>query len=224
MAIQTFNPPVPPSEGTSATQKVNLLKAEFGDGYIQTTRNGLRHLKKSIRLSWDMLTPTHAEEILDFFYDHGGYTSFLYTPSDELTPMKWLCNEWSDTRGQGGFRSIEASFEECFDDRGIIEYGVGIGVARAGAGFGTVAYSAASFESYFDSAGQGTAWAFGTGISEYVFAAAGTGSATAVGVRVLGRPGAAAGVGASVVAGTAVKNSNGFAFGLGSAQAVGATV
>ena len=63
MAFPTFTPPVPPSPGTANKPKVKLLKAEFGDGYTQTTRDGLNHVRRTLSLKWEFLTPTQAKTI-----------------------------------------------------------------------------------------------------------------------------------------------------------------
>jgi len=61
-----------------------------------------------------VLRPTDAAIILEFFRSHSGVTPFLYTPSDEADPVQWKCKEWSDRRGNGGFRSISATFTQDF--------------------------------------------------------------------------------------------------------------
>jgi len=114
MALETFVPPIPPSPGTRARPKVRLLKAEFGDGYTQTTRDGINHIRKTLELEWETLTPAQAKQITDFLERHGGDIPFYYTPSNETVPIKWTCEEWEDTRGQGGLRTVTCTFEQSF--------------------------------------------------------------------------------------------------------------
>lgn len=121
MTIQTFNPAIAPSPGTSATQKLKLLKAEFGDGYVQTVQNGLNYERRSLRLTWDLLHPSDAIYITDFLTLHGGNYPFWYTPSDEANAIKWTCVDWSDDRIDSGYRRISATFEESFDTRTTLD-------------------------------------------------------------------------------------------------------
>ncbi len=114
MPYTTFIPPVPPSPGTSDTPKIRKLEAEFGDGYSQAVPDGINHIRREMTLDWDLLTPTQSNEIIDFFRARGGCEPFFWTPSDELTPLKWICAEWSDKRGEGGMRSVSAKFMQSF--------------------------------------------------------------------------------------------------------------
>lgn len=114
MAITTFTPAIAPSPGTGEEIELKLLSAQFGDGYTQTTRDGLNHIRKSLSLSWDLLTPSQADAILNVMRAYGGDTPFLYTPSDEATPVQWVCKKWSFRRNGGGMRSVSLTFEADF--------------------------------------------------------------------------------------------------------------
>lgn len=114
MALATFTPPIPPSPGTKTSRKLRILTVEFGDGYTQETRDGLNHIRKSITLEWKVLLPADLATIDTFFTTQGGDTPFYYTPSDESTPIKWTCKDWSDTRDKAGMRGIRATLEQSF--------------------------------------------------------------------------------------------------------------
>jgi phage-related protein len=114
MTLQTFTPPRAPSPGTTRKPKLALLKAEFGDGYSQTSRDGLNHVRRTLALAWEALTPSQAQAITGFLEQHGGDTPFHYTPSDEAIPVQWTCEDWSDEAGGVGFRTITATFEQSF--------------------------------------------------------------------------------------------------------------
>ena len=115
MSFATFTPPIAPSPGTQVKPKIKLLKAEFGDGYTQYTPDGLNSIKRSLTLNWETLLPSQAASIVSFLTAQGGYKPFYYTPSDETTPIKWLCEVWDDKRGNGGLRTVNATFEESFN-------------------------------------------------------------------------------------------------------------
>jgi phage-related protein len=114
MTLNTFNPDPPPSPGTDIKRKPKLLKADFGDGYSQATRDGVNWIKNSLTLTWETLTLDQAVVIDTFFSDQGGDVPFYYTVSDDLAPTKWTCEDWSVKRGQGGLRTINATLTQNF--------------------------------------------------------------------------------------------------------------
>ncbi len=114
MAIPTFTPPKPPSPGTERKPELKIKTTEFGDGYTQETADGLNHIRRTISLTWETLTPTERNTIDSFMTERGGYLPFYYTPSDESTPVKWTCKEWGDRSGKMGFKTFSATFKQYF--------------------------------------------------------------------------------------------------------------
>lgn len=114
MALQTFSPSVAPSPGTSRKPEVKVLVASFGDGYSQAAPDGLNHIRRTLTLFWEKLTPTQADAIDTFLTTHGGVTPFYYTPSDEDDPVKWVCREWDQRTGKSGFREFNAVLRQDF--------------------------------------------------------------------------------------------------------------
>jgi phage-related protein len=111
MTLATFNPPVGPSPGTSTRPELRLKKAEFGDGYTQTTRDGLNHLRRVVALKWDMLTEPQADTIEVFFETQGGDMPFLYALRGDVL-RQWTCEEWERTRDSPN--TVSATLRECF--------------------------------------------------------------------------------------------------------------
>ena len=114
MAYETFYPIVPPSPGTSDKPEIKLLEAEFGDGYSQAVPDGINHIRRNMSLSWDLLTPSQASVIIDFFIARKGCEPFWWTPSDEITPIKWVCKDWDSKKTTGGFIEISAKLKQSF--------------------------------------------------------------------------------------------------------------
>lgn len=114
MPLDTFTPPIPPSPGTSNKPELKILDAAFGDGYDQPTPDGLNHIRRVLSLQWETLTPANCKTITDFLEGKLGTEPFYYTPSDEVSPVRWTCREWNDRRGQRGFRMLSATFREYF--------------------------------------------------------------------------------------------------------------
>ncbi|TIX27745.1 phage tail protein [Mesorhizobium sp.] len=113
MTWQTFNPPVAPSPGTRNKPEIKLLKADFGDGYTQTSPDGLNHIRRTLSLNWECLLPWQKDQIVQFFEDHAGWEPFYYTPSNENQPVKWTCEDWDDTRASDGFK-VSAILKQDF--------------------------------------------------------------------------------------------------------------
>lgn len=99
MALVTFTPIVRPSPGAAHAQKVSLLRSDFGDGYTQSSPNGINHIRKSITLKWNGLGEDDVASLDAFFVSQGGNKAFYYTPYGMTEAMKWTCEEWSASSG-----------------------------------------------------------------------------------------------------------------------------
>ena len=95
MALPTFNPPIAPSPGQAQEPRIQLRKAEFGDGYTQASPRGLNHIRQVVTLRWDGLTSDQMQELRTFFEGRAGYRVFLYQPHGFTEPLKWTCEEWN---------------------------------------------------------------------------------------------------------------------------------
>jgi phage-related protein len=95
MPTPTFTPSVLPSPGTKWKKEVKLREAGFGDGYSQTSPDGLNHIRRTVQLSWEVLPKTVAIELDDFFTARGGSQPFLFQPEGFLAPVKWTAKDWS---------------------------------------------------------------------------------------------------------------------------------
>jgi phage-related protein len=112
MPLQTFDPPVGPSPGTRKGRDMDILEAEFGDGYSQPTPNGYNHMRRTLSLNWDGLSRRQADYISQFFEEHGGTKAFYYTPANETKPVKWICSSWEES--VQGITKITAEFKQSF--------------------------------------------------------------------------------------------------------------
>lgn len=115
MTLATFTPPRAPSPGTADKPKVKWLKSDFGDGYSSYAPDGLNNIKRTLSLTWEDCLPTQATSITSFLFAQAALAMpFYYTPSDETTPVKWTCENWEDKRGDGGLRTVTATFDQSF--------------------------------------------------------------------------------------------------------------
>ncbi len=107
MFIPTFTPPIEPSS-IKNTPKLKLLQASFGDGYSQTTRDGMNHMRTILTLEWEVLTPEQSTAIISFFEERGGDLPFNYAGK------RFTCADWNESTGRANLRSISATFEQDF--------------------------------------------------------------------------------------------------------------
>ena len=113
MTLATFNPPRPPHAGTKAKSEFKLLKAEFGDGYTQTARDGLNHIRQVATLTWDRIPDDDAFDIVDFVEEQGGDRPFLYALPGQPV-RKWTCEECELTRHEGFRSSVQIVLRQSF--------------------------------------------------------------------------------------------------------------
>lgn len=109
--LNTFVPPIAPSSGTKSKPELKLKEAPFGDGYTQTTRDGLNHIRRVASLQWDILLENQATAIEAFLESQGGDTPFYYALRGDSV-RKWTCKDWDRTRGE--VNKVSATLREDF--------------------------------------------------------------------------------------------------------------
>lgn len=114
MALQTFAPPVPPSEPLPRPVTATVIETPFGDGYKQRAADGLNSMSEVLRLSWVRLSRANADMIEDFLRDHAGSKPFLYRPPGAAAPKQWVCKGWEPTDLRAGKVNLTATFEQDF--------------------------------------------------------------------------------------------------------------
>ena len=79
MAVDTFNPTLPPQEEPSGQGTLRAREIKFGDGYSASFGDGLNNEEQT----WPMTyvgTDAEIAPILAFVRAHKGYISFYWTP------------------------------------------------------------------------------------------------------------------------------------------------
>ena len=114
MTIATFIPPIDPSPGTSDKPEINVVEADFGDGYSQATRQ-LNNVRRVMTLKWDVLDANETVEIIDFLAAQGGTTPFHYKVPGEAAPILWTCKDYQTDYAAVGYRSITATLRQSFN-------------------------------------------------------------------------------------------------------------
>jgi phage-related protein len=110
MAVDTFS--WVPSYTSRMTRKPSVLEAEFGDGYVQDSPEGINSTRMVYTLVFDV-APATADLIDAFLAAHVGLP-FIWTPPRK-TALRWRCNdEWGVGEESFGLVSVTATFKQDF--------------------------------------------------------------------------------------------------------------
>ncbi|NYZ23083.1 phage tail protein [Azospirillum oleiclasticum] len=108
----TFEPALAPLVGFTQKPRIKLLKAEFGDGYIQRAPDGINHIAYNYEFKWEGPV-AKIDEIVSFLHARRAVDRFLYTPPGELVTRSFVCQAWERTKN-GELASLSATFEQVF--------------------------------------------------------------------------------------------------------------
>ncbi len=87
-------------------------KAKFGDGYEQTSGDGMNTKLQVWNLNFEGVV-SEMKPIKDFFDLHEGRKSFIWTPPLENMGL-WKCEEYKITALAAARFSISATFKQAF--------------------------------------------------------------------------------------------------------------
>lgn len=110
MTLETFtwSPRVNPTQ----TVSMRVRKAQFGDGYIQASGDGINTRSQE----WDLNfvgTESYIEEIKAFLDSHEGYRAFQWKPPLEPLGL-YRCEQYKPTPMGGGNFALTATFLQAF--------------------------------------------------------------------------------------------------------------
>jgi phage-related protein len=93
---------------------------KFGDGYEQRLANGINNLQEEYGVSFSTRTKAEIDDIIAFFENKGGVTSFTYTVPDtnesgNEVAIKVVCEEWNKTYDYGDYYSASATFRRVYE-------------------------------------------------------------------------------------------------------------
>lgn len=100
--------------GSQLDTKARVLKAAFGDGYVQRVADGRNSIVGMYSVMFQNLRESEAATLLDFLKARKGYQAFNYTPPGESTARLWVCEEWSKNHTDANIVSVTAKFQEVF--------------------------------------------------------------------------------------------------------------
>ncbi len=102
-----------PSFGTSAETEPRTLMAQFGNGYVQESADGINAILRNWSLTFNNRSMTQLLDIDTFLRARGGAERFYWTqppPFDAEGAKAWVCKQWSWTYSGGLISGISATF------------------------------------------------------------------------------------------------------------------
>ncbi len=104
-----------PDYGASKKSQPNVRNSQFGSGYSQRVSFGLNQDLKVWSLSWENRSENDANSIEDFLERQKGVLAFFWSPPDESTTYKWICQDWTKTMPYSNLFNISATFVQVSD-------------------------------------------------------------------------------------------------------------
>ena len=112
--MATF-PAITPTYGASKSSQPTVRTVQFGDGYQQRLTVGINQNPKRWNLTWEV-SETDADTIETFLNNRAAdNASFDWTPLDEATSYKWICQEWNKSIPYKNRATITATFQQVFE-------------------------------------------------------------------------------------------------------------
>ena len=111
--MATF-PSITPTYGLQKSSAPNIRKVQFGDGYEARLTYGINQNPKVFNLTFEV-SETDADTIETFLEARGGAESFDWSPPDETTTYKWICQDWSKSIPYLNRATITVTFQQVFE-------------------------------------------------------------------------------------------------------------
>lgn len=104
------------SPGSAIETEFKVKIAEFGDGYIQRSGDGINSVRDTYTVAIENLTQAEADAIVSFLKARRGYEAFLWTAPRESTARQWICKDKIKRTHVGGTTdTLSLTFIEVFD-------------------------------------------------------------------------------------------------------------
>ena len=114
-----------PDKSLKRASKPNVRTADFGDGYEQRSRSGLNSIKETYTVNLSNRPKETADDIVKFFDDKAGITSFSFTIPDSnsttndsagnpVSTIKVVCEKYSIKYGNANHYDVTATFRRVY--------------------------------------------------------------------------------------------------------------
>jgi len=104
------------SQSSGKTLQINMLVAQYGDGYSQRTPNGLNYAKQQWTISWENISNTDLTTIENAIANtRYGADAFTWTPFNETTQKKFLYQGHDVVFLSGDLCTVNMNMTQVFD-------------------------------------------------------------------------------------------------------------
>ena len=103
------------SYGISLSKEYRILTSTFGDGYTQRVGDGINTEIESWNMTWDIITLSEKNILVDFFDARGGYEAINFTAPGDSSEKKWVVKGATVTPLSSAYFKVDAKFERVFD-------------------------------------------------------------------------------------------------------------
>lgn len=104
-------PNILPDMSSEPTYTPKILRAEFGDGYLQAAGDGINPYDEKWSLSFTNRSKEEIDQIANFVKSKNGVEAFFWTPPDEVEPKKWFTTGAISGPRKSGPDAYSISFE-----------------------------------------------------------------------------------------------------------------
>ena len=117
MAYPLFSPPYPPMAPVEDSLQARRINAKFGDGYLQSTLDGVNAEQSNVQLIFEPLSPAQFL-VLDAFLDENAGFPILYALPTDIAPRAWVSSDWAWTR-RASYYSLQVTLVETLQIGGF---------------------------------------------------------------------------------------------------------
>ena len=105
----------PPTYNADETTNDAILISKFGDGYSQSTPNGINYARSTYSLSWENHPLKDADFIWNFLRPKVNLVPFMWKTPDMPDEIQVKCTSLKRSWPKYGVRTITATFETNYD-------------------------------------------------------------------------------------------------------------
>jgi phage-related protein len=105
-----------PDNMAQLTENPRVLRAQFGDGYMQRVGDGININPRKYQLSFNTRSTAEIAPIVAFLEAQNGIYSFDWTPPDGVAG-KWITPDggWTHTFTRFGIHDLSVVFQEVYE-------------------------------------------------------------------------------------------------------------
>lgn len=103
-----------PDWNAQASNKSNVTKIQYGDGYQQRQSKGMNPIGTRWSVAFNPRSDAVIDLIEEFLEERYGVIAFTWTAPGK-PQYKWICEEWTRTKMGDNVASISMTFERVYE-------------------------------------------------------------------------------------------------------------